>query len=248
MIDSVLISTPTDGAVSFIVPALNEEDNLHDTVDEIHRAAEGIEQFEIVIVNDGSTDNTAAIMNELAASNPHIRVIHNQRNIGLGGAYKIGVAAARMPYVMMVPGDNNHPAEGIIPILQCRGRADIIIPYVSNPEARSVTRRFISLLFVRLINILFGLRVRYYNGLVLHHRELVQGLTIETDGFTYQTEALVKLLKRGASFIQIAVPIASHGDRNTRAFRSRNILAIMRTLVLLLRIVYFENNGSRKLK
>jgi len=230
---TVLDGTQPQTSVSFIVPALNEEVNLRDTVDEIRRAAVVLSDFEIVIVNDGSTDATGAIADDLASKDAKVRAVHNLKNAGLGGAYKSGLAAASKSYVIMIPGDNNHPADGIIPILACAGKADIVIPYVANPEVRGPMRRAISRLFVILVNLLFGLNVRYYNGLVLHRLDLLRQITIETNGFAYQAEALVKLLKRGASYHQIPVPVADHGDRNTRAFRIRNVIRVVRTLAKL---------------
>lgn len=231
--------------VSFIVPALNEEVNLRDTIEEIRAAAQALDDYEIILVNDGSSDRTPEIMQELASSDHRVRVIHNSRNMGLGHAYKVGVAEVRMPYVIMVPGDNNHSAaDGIIPILCCRGQADVIIPYVSNRNVRSVHRIAISSFFSGLMNTLFGMHVRYYNGLVLHRRDLIQKTTIETNGFCYQAEALVRLLKNGASFIQIPVVIGAHGDRNSRAFRLQNLITIGRTILLLLSVVYLQRQPS----
>lgn len=217
-------------AVSFVVPALNEEENVADTVNEVHRVGAMLEDYEIVLVDDGSTDRTGALMERLAATDGRLRVIHNPRNLGLGAAYKVGVAQAAHPYVIMIPGDNNHPAEGIVPVVMRLGQADIIIPYVANPEVRHFKRRLISNAFRWLLNLLFGLRVPYYNGLVLHRADLLRTITIETNGFAYQAEALVKLLRRGASSIAVPVAVASRGDRSSRAFRLKNVITVAETI------------------
>lgn len=221
--------------VSFIVPAFNEQSNIADTVLEIGAAAGGLSNYEIIIVNDCSSDSTGEIIDELARTNYRVRAVHNQENLGLGGAYKVGVANATMTYVMMVPGDNNHPANGIVPILECIGKADIVIPYVDNPQVRHWHRRLISWTFRNLLNLIFRLRVSYYNGLVVHRRALLNTITIETNGFAYQAEALVKLLRRGASSIDVAVPIAHRGDRSTRAFQLKNIWTVASTILRLMR-------------
>ena len=221
--------------VSFVVPAFNEQSNITDTVREIGTAASGLSNYEIIIVNDCSSDNTGEIIDGLARSNSRVRAVHNQENLGLGGAYKIGVANATMTYVIMVPGDNNHPADGIVPILECIGKADIIIPYVDNPQVRHWHRRLISWTFRKLLNLIFRLKVSYYNGLVVHRLALLKTITIETNGFAYQAEALVKLLRRGASYIDVGVPIAQRGDRSSRAFQIKNVKTVAMTVFRLMR-------------
>jgi len=222
-------------AVSFVVPALNEEVNISDTAAEIRRAASNLDDYEIIIVNDGSTDRTGEIADGLAAVDPRITVIHHAKNKGFGGAYKTGAAAARLPYVLMIPGDNNHPADGITPILNRLGEADIVIPYVGNPAVRGLKRRAISSAYTLLLNLIFRLNVPYYNGLVLHRTDLLHTITIETDGYAYQSEALIKLLRRGASSVAVSVPLAAHGDKRTRAFKPKNVLRVGETIWRLLR-------------
>lgn len=216
-------------SVTFVMPALNEEANLAHAVSELIPATGGLDDYEIVIVNDGSTDRTGEIAEGLARENPRVRVVHNPRNMGFGGAYKVGVTHARMPYVIMVPGDSNHPPDGVTPILDLIGQADIVVPYVSNPQVRGLKRMIISAAYTKLLNFLFRLNLPYYNGLVLHRTELLRTITIETNGYSYQSEALIKLLRRGATTVTVAVPLA-HSDPNTRAFKLKNILRVGNTI------------------
>jgi dolichol-phosphate mannosyltransferase len=221
-------------AVSFVVPALNEEHNIADTVGEVRRGARNLDDFEVVLVDDGSRDRTGAIMDVLAAADPRVRVMHNPANRGLGGAYKVGVANVRLPYVIMIPGDNCHPAECIEIILEKIGRADIVIPYVDNTNVRTLTRRLISNAFTQLLNTLFRQNVPYYNGVVLHRTDLIRSIEIETDGFAYQAEALIKLLRRGATSVSVPIRLSEHGDRRTRAFRIANVITVGKTIWRLL--------------
>src|SRR5262249_10429146 len=93
--------------ISVIVTAMNEEGNLSETVASVVNAvALRIPGYEVIIVDDGSTDRTASIADELARSNPRIRVHHNPRNIGLGRSYKIGIDLAAHEYTSWVAGNN----------------------------------------------------------------------------------------------------------------------------------------------
>ena len=222
-------------AVSFIVPALNEEKNIAGTVAEICRAAEILDDYELVLVDDGSQDRTGEIIDNLAVSNPRVRALHNPKNLGMGGAYKVGIVQVRLPYVIMIPGDNCHPASSILAILGSVGEADVVIPYVKNTHVRTLARRVISTSYTRLLNTLFWLNVPYYNGVVLHRTDLVRNITIETDGFAYQAESLIKILRKGASSVSVPIVLSETGDRNSRAFRFKNIMTVGETIWRLMR-------------
>jgi glycosyltransferase involved in cell wall biosynthesis len=224
---------------SFVVPCFNEERNLAGTVAEAHKAARsaGLEGYEIVLVDDGSRDGTGAEITRLAETDPCIKPVTNPRNLGLGGAYKAGLARASGVHVMMVPGDNAHPARGITPIIAAAGGADMVIPYVTNPEVRSFKRRCVSRGFVWLMNSLFGLKVPYYNGLVVHRLDLLRQIELETDSFAYQAEAIVKLLKRGVEYTTVGVEISTREHGGTKAFRMGNVINVLRALVSLKRRV-----------
>ena len=226
-------------AFSFVVPCYNEAPNLAATVAEIETSARdsGLASFEIVMVDDGSSDGTADAIHAIADSKPHVRPVINPRNLGLGGAYKAGLTAADGIHVMMVPGDNAHPAHGITPIIAAVESADMVIPYVTNPEVRSFARRLASRGFVVIMNRLFGLRVPYYNGLVVHRLDLLREIEIETNSFAYQAEAIVKLLKRGADFNTVGVEISTREHGGTKAFRASNVVNVLRALLDLKRRV-----------
>ena len=215
--------------VSFIVPALNEAERISDTVGEIISAAEqAVEDYEIVLVDDGSTDQTIEVMNSLAGNNQHIHVVCHVCNRGMGAAYKTGLENSKMNYVMLIPGDNQFPAESIIPVLSVVGKSDIVIPYHVNASiARSFRRRVLSDTFTSIANQLSGLKIPYYNGTVVHRADLVKGIEIKTDGFAYQLEALVKLLKQGKSYETIGVKLKEREGGETKAFRWRNLTQVM---------------------
>jgi len=218
--------------LTVVVPCYNESKNIAQTVEQIHLAAQSaaIGSHEIVVVDDCSTDDTAAVVAELARRDPQVVLVRNARNVGFGGAYKEGVRHARGTYVIMVPGDNAHPHEGISPILRKAGEADIVIPYLANPEKRSKRRRVVSRTFTATMNLLFGLRVPYYNGLVLHKTDLLRTIEITTDSFAYQAEALVKLIRSGARYTTVSVPINEQEKRFGNAFHLRNIYRVLKAI------------------
>lgn len=235
-------------AVSFVVPCFNERENVADALCEIEKAADeaGVAKYEILAVDDCSTDGTGALVAALTQQKPYVTLISNPHNLGFGGAYKEGVKRAIGTYVIMVPGDNAHPRDGIIPILRRAGEADIVIPYAANPEARSRPRRATSFLFTFLINRLFGLSVPYFNGLVLHKTALLQTIEIKTSGFAYQAEALVKLILDGATYCTVPVTISERNTGRSSAFTLKNVYRVANAVFQLWRETHHLPARSRQ--
>ncbi len=229
--------------LSFVIPCYNEQRNIGKVIAEIDAAAADapVPSYEIVIVDDCSTDDTRDVARSIARGRSDIVLVCNATNLGFGGAYKAGVEHANGAYAMMIPGDNSHPKEGITPILRCAGEADIIIPYAANPQARDFARIVISRSFTWLVNSLFGLDVPYFNGTVLHKTELLRSITIKTNSFAYQAEALVRLIRRGATYKAVPVTIAERANGRSSALHLRNVIQVGQCLAVLLVDVYLRH-------
>jgi glycosyltransferase involved in cell wall biosynthesis len=218
-------------SITFLVTALNEEDKIEATVKTIRAAhPERFGDHEILLVNDGSTDSTPAIMDRMAREDPHIRVVHNPRNLGLGGAYKRGLQHTRMQHVMWISGDNAETADNIENITTHAGEAEIVIPVLVDQTGRPWLRRLTSRSFTFIVNTLFGLKVRYYNGAVVHRTDLVRSVDILTNSFAYQAEALIKLLRRGHSYVEVPYRSATYDGAFSYAMRPRNLCLVFRAL------------------
>ncbi len=213
--------------ISVIVAALDEERDLEATVCAVREAvAKRFAGWEVLIVNDGSRDRTGSIADDLAARYPDVRAVHHRVTRGLGACFKTGLAAARMDHVMLVNGKNDTPAESLDAILARVGEADLVVPYTLNLGERPFVRRLLSRAFTRLLNALFRLDLRYYNHSVVYPRDLVRSVRIRTDSHAFQAEVLVKLLKRGCSFVEVGVRDRFDSNRRTRAFRPANLLGV----------------------
>ncbi len=235
-------------SVTFVVPCYNERENIAKTIEEIEAAAggAGVSEYEVLVVDDGSSDGTGALVAVLAQEKPHVILISNPQNFGFGGAYKEGVKRASGAYVIMVPGDNAYPRSGITSILRRLGEADIVIPYFDKPEARSWRRRLASRCFTLVINALFNIDVPYFNGPVLHKNKLLQQIEIKTSGFAYQAEALVKLIKAGATHCSVPVKVAERTAGRSSAFAPKNVYRVITTIFLLWREIYRPSFGATK--
>lgn len=221
-------------SITFIVPALNEEKNLAATINSIYSITHHnrVGNFEIFIFDDGSTDRTGEIANDLAKKHKKIKAIHNEINKGLGYNYKKGVGLARKNYIMMIPGDNEISPDAIGAIIDSIGKADIIIPYQGNQEDRPFIRRILSHTFTFGLNLLFFLKIKYYNGPVIHKAEIIKKYPVKTSSFAYQAEALIKILKDGYSYYELSMTIQETG-RPTTVFKPKRVIALIKAIIQL---------------
>jgi len=226
----------TKPTISIIVPCLNEEKNIRGTVESIKAALAASGRFkthEIIIFNDGSTDATGAVIDEIKKTEPGVRAVHNPKNMGFGYNYTEGVRLATMEYIIMVPGDNEIPAEAITRVFQLAGAADIVIPYTANQHVRPLARRAISRLFVSLINTLFSLRLRYYNGTCVIKSSLLKRCPLKTWGFAYMAAILVRLLRSGATYVEAGIMITPRATGTSKAFAPKNVVSVAKAVFTL---------------
>ncbi|MBU1702259.1 MAG: glycosyltransferase family 2 protein [Candidatus Eisenbacteria bacterium] len=118
---------PGNPALSIVIPVYNEEDNIHLQWEALRKALAGIkESYEIIFVNDGSTDGTASRLQETAAADPHVRVLQLSAHTGQSAAFEAGFQASRGEWVVTMDGDLQNDPLDIITLLACREQADAV--------------------------------------------------------------------------------------------------------------------------
>jgi glycosyltransferase involved in cell wall biosynthesis len=230
-------------SLSIIVPSYNEEKNLEATIVEVSKAIEHrIGDYEFIIVNDCSQDKTGEIADRLAATNPRVRAYHNEVNRGLGWNYRRGVELAKNEYVIMVPGDNEINPESIGQLLEYAGMADMIIPYPENIFYRPWIRQVVSVTFTCILNWISGYKLGYYNGSLLARRINLLESRSTTNGFAFQAETVVQLVRRGNSYKQVPFKLNYSSGRMT-AFRLKNVIAVVATVIRMAAYYKLLNRG-----
>jgi glycosyltransferase involved in cell wall biosynthesis len=196
-------------ALSYFFPAHNEAANLEGLVEEALATLPSLaETFEILIVNDGSRDETSAIADRLAAAHPEVRAVHHPTNLGYGAALRSGFAAARFDHLAFTDGDRQFKVADLgrlIEKLQAGG-ADAVVGYRikrADPLVRTVYARA-----YRLANrIFFGLKVRDVDcACKLFTRRSLEGVNVESGGAFFSAELLIKLRARRRRIDEIGVP------------------------------------------
>ncbi|HUV67520.1 MAG TPA: glycosyltransferase family 2 protein, partial [Sedimentisphaerales bacterium] len=120
-------------SVSVFFPCYNEQGNVGRTVENALRVMEKLDaDFEIVIVDDGSSDDTGRIADEIAGRDNRVKVVHHERNLGYGAALQSGFAAATKDLVFYTDGDGQFDMNEMPPLLPLMERWDIVSCYRLN--------------------------------------------------------------------------------------------------------------------
>jgi len=197
-------------ALSYFFPAHNEGANLRGLVAEALAVLPLLaNEFEILIVDDGSRDETPAIADELALAHPQVRAIHHPTNLGYGAALRSGFAASRHELLAFTDGDRQFQVADLARLLDRLAAGDAPDAVVgfriqrADPVIRTAYARA-----YRLANrIFFGLRARDVDcACKLFRRASLRGIAVESGGAFFSAELLIKLQASGRRLAEVGVP------------------------------------------
>jgi len=216
-------------SVTIIMPCLNEEKNLERAALSALESLDRLEiEGEVIIVNDGSTDETAAIASRLEARHKRIRVFHHPRPRGIGAAFWTGVQNANKEWATMIPGDNENDASQILRYAGLASEVDIIVPFVCNAAVRSGLRRWASSMYRGIVNATFGMSLNYTNGTVLYRTSILRENPLHSRGFFYQAELLVRLIRKGYLFAEVPCFLSERSAGKTKAFSLKSMASLIK--------------------
>jgi glycosyltransferase involved in cell wall biosynthesis len=223
--------------LSFFFPALNEEDNVAPIVEEalavLPRFADDIE---ITVVDDGSSDRTGAIADELARKDPRVRVIHHGTRRGYGGAVRSGLVDATKPWVFFTDGDRQFALEDLGLLIAAADDADAVVGYRIK-RADPTRRLFVAWVYNRLIRLLFGGGWRDVDcAFKLFRREVFARVPLErvrSNGAFFSPELLITLRRARVRVRQVGV---RHFPRTAHEPKGASPRVIMRAIRDLIRL------------
>lgn len=231
------------------MPALNEEKNIFAAIDDTLSAFRefGLDA-EIIVINDGSTDSTPVLVKEKIDENPAvIRMISHETPKGIGASFWDGVDSALGNVVCLLPADNEIQPRELLRYFKLLEDVDMVIPFVFNKEIRSFFRNTISLFYKLIIMNTFLIFLNYTNGAVLYRKSLLEELDYRVDSFFYQTDILVRLVKRGYLFAEVPYGLRTRKWGQSKALSLSSFFKVAKDYLRLVRYVYFRKEKKKKL-
>jgi len=229
----------TNASLSLILPAYNEEDNIEktirDSIDFLRKQSVFID-YEVIVVDDGSTDQTASILKKLKVFN-FLKVITNARNLGYGGALASGIKRAQYSWLLLMDSDGQFKVESIQKITDYLLEYDIIAGYRQR-RADSFYREFLGKAYTSLVCRLFGLNFRDINcGFKLFKKETLCLNTVHSHAGAFYTDIFIKAKQNGNRVKEVPI---EHYSRVHGKQTGANFNVIFKSVVDLIKLIFIK--------
>ena len=211
-----LVSRPAP-VVSVVVPCFNEEHAVAQTLADLHRALPAVGEYEIIFVDDGSTDGTAEVIEREGRGSDQVRLLRHQRNRGYGAELKTGMRAARATLVAITDADGTYPNERLPEMIRATESADMVVgarigANVKYPFIRRVPKAFLR----AYASWIAGQHVPDMNsGLRVFRREVAERfLGVLPDGFSFTTTITLAMLTNAYAVKYLPIDYAERIGRS----------------------------------
>lgn len=230
-------------SLSVFFPAFNEEKNIQSTIEDAVAVLKTLPlEWEILVINDGSKDNTAGEVEELIKKYPQVRLINHDGNKGYGRALKTGFTEAKYPWVVFADSDSQFKFEEVKKMLEKTDEADVILGYRLN-RADPFQRRIFTWGWKMLAMIVLGLNVRDYScGFKMIKKSVFESiLPINSEEKVTQIEMLIKAKRKGYKFAEVGV---HHYPRIHGVPTGANLAVVIKSFVDMMRLWQELNFGK----
>lgn len=213
-------------SISVFFPCYNEQENVERTVNDALSVLEQLgADFEVIVVNDGSSDDTARIADEIARRDSRVKVVHHATNLGYGSALQSGFKAATKDLVFYTDGDGQFDIKEMPPLLERMEQHDIVSCYRLDRKD-PIVRKINAWCWTRLVCLLFRLKIRDIDcAFKLYKREIFDNIELSSTGALIDTEVLARATRKGYSITQVGV---HHYPRTAGEQSGANLAVILR--------------------
>jgi dolichol-phosphate mannosyltransferase len=196
-------------SLSLIVPVYNEVALLAEAVGVFRTFLERhFADWEIIVVESGSTDGTGDLVDRLARADSRLRIVHEGGRNGFGSALRIGFREARKDLVLMTTADHPFPIEVVLQALPLLDRGACVLSYRTCDRRDSVFRKVQSFIYNHLVRLALGIRVRHVNSAFkLYQREFIQSLVLVSRGWFIDAEIVYWITKLRIPYAEIPVEL-----------------------------------------
>ena len=191
-------------SVSFVLPMFNEKDNIARAIDKIKSlAGELTDDYEIIIVDDASTDGSGGMIDELAGSDDAVRAFHMERNTKFGGAFAKGFKQASKDIIMYMDSDMPVSTQDIKESFPMIKDADIVTGYSKIKKGEGLKRKIITTVYNLMVQGLFGLNIMDVNsGYKIVKRSLVDDMNFISKSPFIDVELFLHARKKNGKVLQ----------------------------------------------
>lgn len=221
--------------MSFVLPTFNEEETLETVIAEVTAAAKrNFTDYEIVIVDDGSTDRTAEIADRLAQADPNVRVVHHESNRGFTGAMASCIENATGEYVFLGPADGQGNFEDVARFWAVRDRYDLIFSHREHRGDHAL-RHAASQIWYQFIRLLFGTSLPELSSLHCFRRDAIPTFEVHVrpDASNFLLVMYLSGLRQG---VRVGTVGIDHGPRRGGTAKGSSVRNALRTIAEDLRL------------
>jgi glycosyltransferase involved in cell wall biosynthesis len=187
----------SDARFSLILPCLNEQGAIAKTISELRATLRGVDGYELIVVNDGSTDNTATILEAEQLADPRLHVISHDRNRGYGAALKSGIRASRSELIVITDADGTYPNHRLPELIEIAANADMVVGARTADDVTYPLIRRIPKVFLRAYAEWIAQRdiPDLNSGMRVLRRSVVERfINVLPDGFSFTTTITLAML------------------------------------------------------
>jgi len=188
----------TEPQYTVVLPCYNEEKGIRQSIDAIRASLGDPASYALLVVNDGSSDASGRILEEIRADDAHLQVVHHERNQGYGAALKTGVRRTTTELIVITDADGSYPIERIPELVGLAAEADMIVGARTGEDVEYPLIRKIPKLFLRAYaSWLTGASIPDMNsGLRVFRKSLVERfINILPDTFSFTTTITMALMR-----------------------------------------------------
>jgi glycosyltransferase involved in cell wall biosynthesis len=223
-------------SVSVVVLAFNEEQSLAAVVREIDSVLRTLDRnYKVLIIDDGSTDKTATIAEDLAKDMVGVQVIHHTNNQGLGGGYRTGFGEAKGDFIIFFPADGQFPAAIIKRFLPVMDKADMVLGYLPNRNS-SLLARSLSRAEKVVYRLLLG-PLPKFQGVLMFRRKLLDDIELKSTGrgWAVLLELIIRASRGGYRLVSVPTEMRPRMSGKSKVNNLCTIWANLKQVIALCR-------------
>lgn len=212
-------------SISVFFPAYNDESSIGSLVEGALAVLPTLtDDYEVIVVNDGSTDSTGSVLDELARTREHVRVVHHERNRGYGGALRTGFSSASKDLIFYTDGDGQYDVRELASLRPLLTEEVDIVNGYKIKRADDGRRKVIGAFYNRLAHFLFDIPVRDVDcDFRLLRRRAVERVELVSSSGSICVELIHRLSRAGCAFAETPVNHYPRAHGRSQFFTLRRV-------------------------